>query len=147
MITTQKWETIYEWNSDHWNNDGEWTAEKMTEELDALEDFRRSKLSKQFQLLDRLVNDIQIGINIRDKNIEYDFSVLNQLFSLWDHFTITCANYGREWVAQDESYLKCFKGHDCNGSKRSCSEYKTMVKGPSLEELVKNSSKMVVQFT
>jgi hypothetical protein len=149
MVTTQHWETIYQWKSDHWDKENEWIEAKMTEELDALEEFRRTKLFFKFNCLASLVDAIENDEKIKVKNFNFNFSILSQLFSTWRHLTTNCSNYGTVWVAQDESYPACFMDEKrrCNGKQFSCKEYKKMIQAPILEEMVKKSSKVNVQFT
>jgi hypothetical protein len=149
MITTQHWETLFEWKSGSWDSIGEWTADKLTKELDALEDFRRLKLSKDFKCLFDLVGAIESEQEIRVGNIEYEFKSMKDLFSAWRHFTTNCVNYGQVWVAQDESYTACLNDEKrkCNGLMNTCKEYVPMIKEPVLEEMIKRSSRVEVQFT
>lgn len=143
MIQTFDWETVHSWNSNRWNN-GEWTNEKMQDELEELDKFRKTNLPS-YSLV-RLVNTIIEDSSIQKGNIVYDFSRLKEIFGTWVHLTTTCKNYGRVWVAQDESYLACLEDEKrkCNHFNTECKDYEPMVKGKSLEELAKEEK---VEFT
>jgi UDP-N-acetylmuramate-alanine ligase len=120
----------------------------MNDELNALDEFRE----KNFPTLSlKKLIDIIRGDVVRKGNIEYDFSQLRDIFETWEHLTTNCIHYGRIWIAQDESRLACLEeenrltsgGYDtCTNHK--CKDYKPMIKGKSLDELVKDEK---VEFT
>jgi hypothetical protein len=141
MIQTLDWETVHSWDSNRWDN-GEWTNDKMQDELEELDKFREKNLSS-FSLI-RLVNTILEDGSVRKGNTIYDFRDLQRVFKSWNHLTTTCDNYICEWIAQDESHLKCRFNRECNHFKIECPDYGPMVAGMTLEELAKGEK---VEFT
>jgi hypothetical protein len=135
MIQTFQWENVHEWVGDKWNEEGHWTDGKMTDELNALDEFRAKTLPKMTLL--ELVKTIIEERSIRVGNKDYDFQSLYNIFDAWKHFTNTCVNYGREWIAQDESHLRCFEyeNKNCDSFNKSCPKYKPMLKLTPIEEL------------
>lgn len=145
MMQIFNWELTHEWKSGYYEDliaDGNWTEEKMTDELRELENFRKQK-NLPFTLTELIDLIIENQSIITVGNKRYDFSVLTNIFHTWNHISQNCDHYGREWVAQDESYLKCFKGHDTNSCGEdcllvNCPDYKPMVKLPSLKTLMES---------
>ena len=144
MITTKRWELIHNWESEGWKIEGKWTEENMMDEINALDEFRLQNIKDMS--LKELVDAILESGGVRKGNIEFDFRTLKSIFNSWKFFTTCCENYGRVWVAQDESYTECFidKNRNCHDGSLRCLDYKPMIKAKSLEELLKGE---VVQFT
>jgi hypothetical protein len=152
--TIKYWGTIHKWDSNDWEKDGEWTDEKMIEELVELNIFMKKELGQVFgqkYSLERLVNAIINDGYVKVKNTKleytkYDFTNLKNLFNDWKHFTTTCKHYGREWLAQDESRLVCFLGRNCNSHNSGCPDFEPMIKGTPLDKLIKNNLKTTFVF-
>jgi hypothetical protein len=144
MITTKRWELVHSWKSGSWELEGAWTNEKMMDEINVLDEFRVQNLPS-ISLKELMGAILEEGV-IRKGNIEYNFESLKSIFESWKHFTSNCTNYGRVWVAQDESYLACLvnEKRKCNHGNMRCSDYKPMIDGKSLEELSQGDK---VQFT
>jgi hypothetical protein len=141
MVTTKRWELVHEWVSEHWKEG--WTNERMQNELDSLDEFRAENFPSMS--LKKMVETILTNGIVRKGNVEFNFSNLKAVFGTWIHFTTNCEDYGRIWVAQDESYLACLvdEHRKCNGENKQCKEYKPMINCKSLEELI---SEEKVQF-
>jgi len=143
MVTTKRWELVHDWNSEEWDHQGAWTNEKMQDELDSLDEFRAENVPSM--TLKDLVKQIMTSGIVRKGNVEFNFSGLKGIFHSWSHLTTNCKEYGRIWVAQDESYLACMidEHRKCDGENKQCKEYKPMINCKTLEELLETEK---IQF-
>jgi hypothetical protein len=137
MVTTQCWETIHSWDSDKWETEDEWTDAKMIDELNALRRFLKEKIPSM--TLNDALEKIEDEGTIRKGNTIYDFTALKEIIGIWNHLSETCKNFGRYWIAQDESYLACLidEKRSCNRDHQNpaCSDYAPMVKLTPISKL------------
>ena len=144
MVTTKRWELVHNWSSEEWDHQGIWTDAKMQDEINSLDEFRAENVPSM--TLKQLVETILTSGIVRKGNVEFNFHNLKVVFGTWSHLTTNCKEYGRYWVAQDESYLACLvdEHRKCNGENKQCKEYNPMINCKPLEELLKTEK---VQFT
>lgn len=145
IVTMAHWELVHPHN---WNkSDGEfsnWTEKKMLDELLEL-DKVRVEIRPKATLLE-FINEIKHtnGNVIKVKTRTVDFSSICRVINAWQFVTTTCEHFGREFIAQDESHLVCFKGKKCKCGKKDCPDYVPMLEARSIEELIKGEK---VTFT
>jgi hypothetical protein len=124
----------WEW---HYHEDAikKFTEEKMLSELKELEKFRKQYCPKV--ALKELVDAINDnGVLIIGKH-RVNFGELHEAFMTWEHLTGTCQHMVREWVAQDESHVKCEVGKHCdNEFDPNCKDCKPMIDSVPLEKLL-----------
>lgn len=139
ILTKLVWKLKRKWDSENYE---EWTEKMMVDELKDLHSFliklaKKNPFLKNTASLELFIELILSREVVEIGNQSIDFSQIKEIIDCWKHVTNTCEHYGREFIAQDESRLVCFK-HDkrCSG-KKSCENYKPMLEARPIEKLIK----------
>lgn len=133
VLTKLFWKLNHAWKSGDYEK---WTEKMMIDELkDLFKFYKREKITYSFK---ELIEEIDRRGGIEWRNKIVDFHKLQEVIGSWKHMTTTCTHYIREWLAQDESRLKCEFNIPCNHFNVNCEKYEPMLKARSIEKIIED---------